>query len=246
MTQSLPKLPAIVFGNYGNETIALLSLCKAQGLSDITMVSIDTGWAAASWTQRVVQGEEYAKSLGYDVVRLPVLESFSDAVKERHHFPSQKFQWCAGLFKGVTLLEWLDVRDPRATTAVLLGKRQGSGPTLPPKVSKSDHYGEREVFYPLRNMTDNALQASVTQAGFEFLSTRSLECLPCIHDGARELLRLDECDVRRVEALEQEINATMFQTGSIRETLAQAAQEDLGEPVLTKAMGCGDPYACGL
>ena len=49
----------VIIGNFGNDSIALIEWVRQQQLSNLFVVSVDTGWAAHEWADRVNQAEVY-------------------------------------------------------------------------------------------------------------------------------------------------------------------------------------------
>jgi len=90
-----------VFGNFGNNTIALIQWCVEARLNDVVVVHVETGWAADTWERRVSKAMAYIKESGFDSVLLKPKATFQEMVIDRRHFPSPKFQWCAGFLKGL-------------------------------------------------------------------------------------------------------------------------------------------------
>jgi tRNA(Ile)-lysidine synthase TilS/MesJ len=54
-------------GNYGNPTLALLQWVYEQTLSEVTVMSVDTGWAAARWHLWTQTVQDYARRCGFAV-----------------------------------------------------------------------------------------------------------------------------------------------------------------------------------
>jgi 3'-phosphoadenosine 5'-phosphosulfate sulfotransferase (PAPS reductase)/FAD synthetase len=252
----------VIFGNYGNETIALIQWAAEAGLDELTVVSIDTGWAAGEWPARVHQGEQLAKSLGFKVVRLKPKADFARQTKEHQGFPSPKFQWCSGFLKGLTLVDWLDSCDPGCEATVLLGRRRvmsRAQAKLPEFVSASEHYGERKVWHPLYDYSDAQCHGLVERAGMAVLTHRSLECDPCINNNFADFIRLGALEIERTRGLEQELQQPMFAPESYgdqhgieqvvhwvkkqKKSVTLARHEALNG---VGDMGCGSPFGCGL
>jgi 3'-phosphoadenosine 5'-phosphosulfate sulfotransferase (PAPS reductase)/FAD synthetase len=142
----------VIHGNYGNHTVALMQWALEQNLSNVFVVSIETGWAASIWAKRVEEGEGLARSYGFNPVRLASSADFISLVKDRKEFPSQKFQWCSSFLKGLTLLEWLDKHDPNGEAIIIYGKRREDSRLnlhLQEYIEASAHHNDRKVWYPL-------------------------------------------------------------------------------------------------
>jgi 3'-phosphoadenosine 5'-phosphosulfate sulfotransferase (PAPS reductase)/FAD synthetase len=255
----ISKTSLVIFGNYGNPTLALMQWVYSKPLpsnSLITCVSIDTGWHAEAWLTHIAKAEAYARSLKFRIVRLKANPNFSDLVRERQAFPSTQFQWCAGFLKGLPFIEWLDAEDPRNEAIIVLGKRRADSPTLfdlPEWVENSEHFGGRKIWHPLYKTDDLAFRDLVTQTGIEFLQTRSLECEPCIHNQPHEFSRLSEKDIQRIHLLEEQVGTSFYSipiTHYIENITQEHALQNTANPLnyaITPSlyMGCGSPFGCG-
>lgn len=249
----------ILFGNYGNETIALLQWAiETHKAKDAFIVSIDTGWAAEGWLQRVSQAEDYAAQHGITPIRLRAPASFATLVRDRKTFPSKKFQWCAGMLKGITFNAWLDEIDPLGEAIIMLGKWQQAvlfATEITEFIEQSEYYQQRKVWHPLIHHSLAQRNELIMRAGFTVLEHRSLECDPCIHSSRADLARFAPKDIAKTAELEGEINQTMFPTfaengyNDIVQLTAQARNQIAHEPSLSYqesfAMGCGVPWGCG-
>lgn len=246
----------IVFGNYGNETIAVCQYLANAGYTDITVVSTDTGWAAESWRRRVTAARQFVEKLGFTAIELSAAASFSDMVLDRKQFPDQKFQWCAGFLKGLTLLSWLDEHDSACEATIILGKCQSgsrANARLPEFIEESEHYGERQVWHPLYQHDISARDQLIEQAGFSVLTHRSLECDPCVNNNLGDFQRLAVTEQQRLAVLEKQVGRAMFDArnwgheAGIEQIVQWAKRQpefDADEPEQFD-MGCGSPYGCG-
>lgn len=226
----------IIFGNFGDNTLALMQWALDQKLTGLSVISVDTGWAAEGWLLRVEKAQTWARANGFHVERLTSSLDFASMVRDRGQFPSQKFQWCAGFLKGLPLISYLDQVDPLCQAEILLGSRRADSRLrhdLPEIIEDSEHYGGRTVHYPLCKMSNHDRDALVKKTGFELLKGRSLECQPCIHSSHSAREKMAEADQARLQKLETDIAVEILlpETGS-----AGIEQFDLG---------CGAPYACG-
>ena len=239
----------IIFGNFGNQTIALIQYAHEQAFNDVYVISVDTGWAAETWQSRVEQGEALARQYGFKVVRLSSKASFADLVRDRQQFPSKKFQWCAGFLKGLPLLDWLDQHDSACEATIILGKRRAdsrANAKLTEFIDESEHYGERRVWHPLYKYDDSEFAALIERAGFEVLEHRSLECDPCIHNTSSDFRRMSDSDIKRLRNLEVEVHKLMFREpidGMVGNAHYYASEDENKEEQFY--MGCGSPFACG-
>jgi 3'-phosphoadenosine 5'-phosphosulfate sulfotransferase (PAPS reductase)/FAD synthetase len=224
----------IIFGNYGNNTIALLQWCCLQGLVDVHVININTGWSEKNWGQRVLCAQKLAKKYNFIPITLKPQADFSSLVIDRQQFPSTKFQWCAGFLKGLPLLAWADEVDPGCEAIILMGSRRQDSrlrADLPEFIEQSEHFGGRKVWYPLFDHSDQQRNELITAAGFEVLEHRSLECNPCIHDFSL----LTDYSAQRCTQLEKLLKQSMLD-GSKHLNLSGLEIFD---------MGCGSIYGCG-
>ena len=236
--------------------LAMIQWAVEQNISNLTVVSVDTGFAAAKWDKRVEQAQEYARQSGLHVVRLKSELSLADLIRERGSFPSPQFQWCASHLKGLTVLTWLDEMDPLGQLTVMLALRRGkslSSQQLNEWIEESPHYGGRRVWQPLYQHGLEQRDALIERAGFEILPHRSLECEPCVNADANDLLRIDASAIKKASALEKEmgghfLDASLYRSGETLTDLVKRLKQskksfkpysELGG----LGMGCGDPFA---
>src|SRR5687767_12234043 len=97
--------------NFGDDSIALIQWAKEANLKHVTVVYIDTGWAASRWAERLKLGESYVRSLGFDYISIKSPITFENTILNRGEFPCSKFQWCSSILKGLPLLDWLNQID---------------------------------------------------------------------------------------------------------------------------------------
>lgn len=239
----------VIIANFGNDSIALLEWARQQRLPEVFVLSVDTGWGAEIWAQRVALIDQYITSHDMTHVRLMPEYNFSRLVQERHNFPSIKFHWCASFLKGLPILDWLDQVDPDLEATVLLAKRQEQAPALHKLQEfelESHSYGDRKVWYPLYQHTLSQRNALIKQAGFDLLHTRSLECDPCIYNQRSDFQRLDDKRIQQVATLEAIVGRPMFST-----PITEIVAEDFSEVDVAggnKAIyyqGCGSEFGCG-
>jgi 3'-phosphoadenosine 5'-phosphosulfate sulfotransferase (PAPS reductase)/FAD synthetase len=241
----------ILIGNYGNETIALLQWAIEQTLHPCYIVSVDTHWGAQDWQARVEQAQQYASQHGLQVQRLTAKQGFAQWVTHKREFPTKKFQWCAGLLKGLPLAVWLDEIDPGCEATVVMGKLRTSARAhrhLPSMIEESEHFGDRRVWLPLLDLAIAERDALIRRTGIPILPHRSLECDPCIHATAYDLANLAPTDVDKTAALEATVGQPMFAGKEIREQIIctrQQANEATVGSAESFTMGCGSPWACG-
>jgi len=236
-TLDLLNRPLVIHSNYGDESIALVQWAFEQGLN-ATVVSIDTGWAAEAWQQRVQRGQRHAEDCGFQVERLISKITFSEAVLGRCAFPSSQFQWCTGLLKGLPFLDWLEAIDGAGDVIVLLAKRKTAALahlTLKEWVEVCEYHGDRTVWHPLFDLPDDERDALLERAKFTPLGHRSLECEPCINSTAKDMARLSIKDSQKLRSLEKEIGASWG-------TPPKAPQKYLD----LFYRSCGNHFGCGL
>lgn len=228
----------IILGNFGNHSIAVLQWAIEQQLSDLHFVSVNTGWAADGWQQRVQQGQVYAKQHHVNVIELPAKQDFSQLVEDRGQFPTAKFQWCAGLLKGVVVNEWLDSIDPNCQAKLLSGKHRSATrayANLPHTDYDNPFYNGRTIWHPLFEHSQAKIEQLIVAAGFAVLPHRSLECQPCIHDCQQDVATMQQTDQQRLTALQQRVGQVMvFNQHRNNKNCLQAF-----------ANTCGSPWNCG-
>lgn len=232
----------IIIANFGNDSIALIEWVRQQALQNVYVLSVDTGWAAEGWGDRMVLANQYLAQNEIKHVRLKSEYSFEKLVRERQNFPSIKFHWCASFLKGLPILDWLDEVDPHLNATVLLAKRREQAPALHNLQEfelESHSYGDRKVWYPLYQRTLTQRNQLIQQAGFDILATRSLECDPCIYNQRSDFLRLSQTRQQQLKALEESIGRPMF---------AAPVDQDrdlAGNDKSTYYQGCGSEFGCG-
>jgi hypothetical protein len=241
-----------IFGNYGDNTIAVIQWAFSQKLTPLTVINVDTKWGATLWQDRVEQGQILARRYGFDTMTLTPSFGFQDLVLDRKSFPTAKYQWCPTFLKALPLLSWLEEHDPQAIGILLLGSRRLDSRAryhLPEFIEESEHYGGRHVWYPLFNSSQEERDQLIKQAGFEVLNQRSLECAPCIHSSLNEIKRLDATKVEQVNQLEGAIKQCMFQSRYPEQPITKLVLEGAGSNGLNSFElsdgGCGSWYVCG-
>lgn len=234
----------VITGNFGNQTIAAMQWARDQSLKSVHVVSVETGWAAPLWQNRVEEGEQFARLCGFTPVRLSSKLSFQDLMRDRGAFPTTKFQWCAAFLKGLPLLDWLDEVDPGCEATIILGKRRADSRAnlaLPEVIAESEYYGDRKVWHPLYDCDDPKFFDLIQKAGFNILEHRSLECDPCVNSVGHDLSRISKQTLCKTADLERELGKTMFE----KPIAEMVAQLDNKKNIDMFTMGCGSPYACG-
>lgn len=203
----------VISSSYGNDSVAMIQWAREQGLQDVSVVFVDTGWAAPGWLDRVARMEAWVQSIGFTVVHLASATSFEELMVRKKGFPSQRFQWCSGILKGLPFLTWIDDVDTENKATVMIGKRREESQEradTPEFIESSIYHGGRRIWHPLYLHTDADRDALLARAGFDPLPHRSKECSPCINANRADLRQLSEVDIQRVEDLESKVGKTMF------------------------------------
>lgn len=233
----------ILIANFGNDSIALIEWLRQQHFTDVIVVSVDTGWAAPRWQERVLQAGAYLDRCGFEHVRLQSPLSFPELVKERHNFPSQKFHWCAKFLKGLPILDWLDDVDPDLNATVMMAKRRSQAAALKNLAEYEPDYplmGGRLLWCPLFQADLATRNQLIATAGFDLLDTRSLECDPCIYNQARDFQRMEVESRQSLGQLEKTLGKSMFANYAIQ-TDANLGSDERD----VYFSGCGSEFGCG-
>lgn len=202
----------VISSSYGNDSVALIQWAFENGLKDVTVAYCDTGWAAPSWPNRVIECEAFVKRLGFKSVRCKSI-GMIDLVKMKKGFPSNQHQFCTQHLKGVPFLQWIDEYDKECKATVLIGKRRAESEkrkNTPEFIEGSEYHGGRRLWHPLFQHTDKGRDDLLKRAGFVPLPHRSMECNPCVNANRADFLRLTPGEVERVNDLEVEIGKPMF------------------------------------
>lgn len=229
----------ILLGNYGNHTIALIQWAHENGLENITVVNINTGWSAENWQKRIAAGQALSASYGFQTKELQAPADFAQLAIDRGRLPTAKFQWCTTFLKAVPLLSWLDEIDPRGEAIIHIGSRRADSRArydLPAQITSSEHYNGRQVQHPLYLHNDIAFKNLIANSGQAFLTHPSQECAPCIHSSAHNLNTLSDQDKKRWQTLLTKVDSTD----------CPALIQDSNQNSLEQFdRGCGSFYACG-
>ena len=228
-------------------------------LHDVVVVYCDTGWAAPDWDRRVSEGESFAISCGFDVVRLKSM-GMKELVRMKKGWPGNAQQFCTMHLKGVPFLEWIDAHGPDRESVVIVGKRRaesrGRANTLG-YISESTCHGGRLLWHPLFLHTDDQRNELVERSGMKLLPYRSQECSPCVNANRGDFLLLTPEQIEKVNDLEVDIGKPMYRPkrfgavgiygvmvwakyGCKSKRDGFLADEILGDE------GCGSPFGCGL
>lgn len=239
----------IIIGNFGNHSLAVLQALIERALPNLYFIYVETGWAAASWAQRVQVCTQYAMEHGVIVQRLIPPATLTELVLERKQFPTQKFQWCASFLKGLAILNYLDEIDPGCEARIISGKRRQDSrryADLPEFDYDNDLFQGRTIWHPLWRTSNNEFIELIHKTGFSVLPQQSLECSPCIHANQHSVDQLDEESVQRLDNLEKRIGQTMF-----HQPITHLCSTDIPNEVQAGLSlhqfdrGCGSPWGCG-
>lgn len=203
----------LISSSYGNDSIALIQWAREQQLSDVTVVFIDTGWSAPGWLDRVTSAEKWVQEVGFQTAHIRPIIQFEELMRMKKGFPSQRYQWCSAILKGVPFLNWADEQDPECIATVLIGKRREESQEradTPEFIDCSEYHGDRRLWHPLYLHTEPMRDHLLSRAGFKPLPHRSKECSPCINANKADLQMLTPAEIERVKTLEAETGQTMF------------------------------------
>ena len=203
----------IISCSYGNDSVALIQWAKEQELQDVHIVYIDTGWAHPSWAARSAAGRTLAFTYGFDVHHISGDFDFESMVRMKKGFPSQRYQFCTGILKGLPFLEFAEKIDPDKKAEVVVGKRREESENrkdTPERIIKSERHGDRNVWHPLYKHTESMRNDLVRKTGIKILPHRSMECCPCVNANRGDILMLSEERIKLIEELEAEIKHPMF------------------------------------
>lgn len=246
----------VIVGNYGNDTIALIEWVKQQQLAPVFILSVETGFTDERWRQHREHAAQYAHAAGLTPIHLQPKLQFAELMTDRGSFPTPKFLWCAGILKGLPILEWLDAADPSCKATLMLGTRRSSArhlSTLHEFTDHSEEYGDRKVWHPLYCHDDTMRDALLQTAGFLPLPHRSLECQPCVNSTLAEWQQLTPETIAATAALENSLQTHLFvspatDTSIAITDLAKWAKNQPPAKNLQRSfnMSCAIPFGCGI
>jgi hypothetical protein len=241
-----------IFGNFGDNTVALIRWAYLQKLKEVTILYIETGWSSVSWQRRVQESQVLLARYGFQSRALKPKRTFIELIRERGEPPSAKFQWCSTFLKALPLLSFLDEVDPSCEGVILLGSSQSDSRArhgLSEFIEESEHYGGRTIWYPLFDKTLSEKQDLIAQTGLCLLGNRSQECLLCIHSAISEIKSLDQKILKDIASLEDEIGTTFFHSRYPEKSIKQLHLEQSCEEEQLSLerfdAGCGSRYVCG-
>jgi len=199
--------------SYGNDSIALIQWAYENGLGDVYVLYVDTGWSHPDWPERVKGGMALAESYGFTTWTVKGQFDFPGIVRMRDGFPNNKYQWCSGMLKGIPLNEFQAFLDPNCEATVIIGKRRAESTKrkdTPEFIESSPYHEGRLVWHPLYMHTDSQRNELVQRAGLEVLPHRSMECCPCVNANRLDLRNTPPERIDAVRELESAIGRTMF------------------------------------
>lgn len=247
----------VAVSNFGNESIALIQHCVEQNIALDAVLWVETGWVAESFDQHREKVLKWLKNKAIKAVKLKPASDFSTLVQVKNAFPSAKYQWCTSFFKGLPINEWLDEYDQGESAEIYLPHclDKSLKYQLVAEKSYGESYGFRQVWLPLFDCSEEAIRQLVSRSGLPWLSHRSLECEPCIHNIKQDFLRLSEHEVERLAQLEQNIGKPMFPAARFGEqqgitAIVQWMKKPENFAKVTDhqpfIQGCGNPFGCGM
>ena len=241
----------ILRSNYSNNSMALIQWAREQRLQNVTVVYVDTGWAAEGWLNHVALCESVVEGMGFKVEHLTPFSPFEDVMEMKGGFPSRERQWCALHLKGIPFLRWIEEIDPTTMATVLLPKSrvETNFTDIPEYIESCEYHGERRVWQPLFNININQRNALLAHAGLNPLPYPSQECAPCINSTVMSLRQLSAKDIEKTAALEDELEMPLFPpqdcggASGIHAVVAWAADADPNRPGYR--FGCSAAFGCG-
>jgi len=241
----------ILRSNYSNNAIALIQWAHEQQLKDVTVVYVDTGWAAAGWLDHVSLCESFVQRLGFNIKRINPATPFADVMEMKGGFPTRQRQWCALHLKGIPFLKWVDDVDPESKATVLLPKSmvETNFIDIPEYIDSCEFNGERRVWHPLFKLDQTQRDTLLAHAGIAPLSHLSQECSPCINSTVMALRQLTARDIEKTAELEEELETTLFlpqDCGDASGIYAVVEWANTARPdQLNYQYGCSASFGCG-
>ena len=203
----------IISVSYGNDSIALIRWAKEKAIQDVHVVYCDTGWSHSSWGARINSGEALALAYGFNVHHISGDFDFESMVRMKKGFPSQRYQFCSGILKGLPFLEWCEEHDPTGKAVVVIGKRREESQARKDTnlfIFNSDFHGGRLVYHPLYKHTDGQRNDLILKTGIKVLPHRSMECCPCVNANRADLLMVEPERLEQIRQIESDIDHPMF------------------------------------
>lgn len=196
----------VLMASFGNDSIALIQWARENHLQDVTVLYNDTGWSADWWKERVEQGENWVRQIGFGFAKTES-EGFMDLVRRKKAFPRQGMQFCTEHLKRIPSMEWMDDNCPKGAT-VMVGVRRAESERrkdFPEFTHGSLEHGGRDLWAPLAPYSDEARNALLERAGWAVLPHRSMECYPCVNANRSDLRIVDENRIHLIETFEDEM-----------------------------------------
>lgn len=206
----------VIFSSYGNDSCALIQWAREWNLEHVAVVYSDTGWAREGWNDRVVEKEEWVKSLGFTPHRTTSI-GFLELARRKKAFPTQRYQWCSHVLKIEPAMRWLEENDPNKSAICVVGARRAeaapgavtSRSTFPEYLVRSENHGGRMMLAPMVDFDVLARDAFLIRAGIKPLEHRSGEC-KCINSNKSDMRRFSEGDISTINAAENEIGRPLY------------------------------------
>lgn len=210
-----PVKHLVISSSYGNDSVAMIQWVYENKLEfdKVSVVYIDTGWAAEWWPKRVEVMENMVRKYGFNPVRIKGPETFESLAIARKGFPRHGMQFCTIFLKGIPFLDWLDEQPKEEGITIGVGKRREESVArmeTEEYVYNSEYHGFRTLWHPLYLHSESERNALLERAGVAPLKHRSLECSPCVNANRADIKALTEDEVVRTEALESVVGKTMF------------------------------------
>lgn len=242
----------ILRSNYSNNAMALIQWAFEQQLENLTVISIDTGWSGAGWSDYVELCEDFTRNKGFKVVRIRSPKPFADLMLMKQGFPTRRYQWCSLHLKGIPFLNWIEERDPENRATILIPRRNAEENSESPAsefIDCCEFHGNRRVWHPLRDFTDTQRDALLQRAGLKPLPHPSLECLPCINSTVAMVRQMGKMEMERLTDLEEDLEMPLFDPGDCGGARGIAAVMEwaqcASDDALQYRFGCSAAFGCG-
>lgn len=238
----------IILSDLGDDGIALTQWAINQKLEDVYVIYVNTNWQSQAWLKRIDQVKSWCIENQLNFEQLEPQADFSRQVIEHNHFPSIKFQWCAGLIKGTIIADWLDDVDEDEEAIILLPNRKSmctAHSILEERVEENEYFNDRATWHPLINHNLANRNKLIEQAPFNILSKPAQSCSPCIYNKSFQLTQLDKLSTKRLHELEEKTRQTMF-AQPIQLELKENKPNTIKNYYEAYSTGCGWNYGCGL
>ncbi|MFT6834227.1 MAG: hypothetical protein ACJA0H_000254 [Francisellaceae bacterium] len=242
----------LIISDLGDDGIALIQWAFNQQLDNIQVLYVDTNWQSNYWKKRITQVENWCVKLDLKFNIIQPQADFRRQVIEHNQFPSIKFQWCAGLIKGIAMIDWLEIHDDTEEAIILLPNRKDmslSQTIIEEKIEENEYYNERQTWYPLINYTEKQRNDLINLTPFDKIEKPAESCSPCIYNISRQLRTLSVKDIEKTHSLEQKISKPMF-NADIKNLIVEekkSSENNQEENYYDAyATGCGWNYGCGL